>query len=48
MTQKPGMKQYVTPKLTHYGAVRDMTQGSSGAYDYPPKGKGKGKGKKGW
>ena len=33
MTNNQGKKRYVTPKLTHYGAVRDRTQASSGAND---------------
>jgi hypothetical protein len=33
MTDNQGKKRYVTPKLTHYGAVRDRTQASSGTGD---------------
>jgi hypothetical protein len=30
MTDKSEKKPYVTPKLVHYGTIRDMTQGLSG------------------
>ena len=31
MTDKPEKKPYVSPKLTHYGAVHDLTQSSVGS-----------------